>query len=169
MRVHTEECKLDNSVLIKDLSLVVKGPQEDEVFARDPYLWTNFRRGNTLVELYDPADFKKLQKIAVGRKGLTKFFDIKLDFISKERRYMEESLSAFESDAKNITFATAKRTMLEGSKVEVLKTLKANGENCQVSYSADLQAFVICSKNVSLVASSAEDIDLYIDDSKMRF
>ena len=29
MRVHTEEWHLDKSVLIKDLSLIVKGPDED--------------------------------------------------------------------------------------------------------------------------------------------
>ena len=100
---------------------------------------------------------------------MTKFFDVKLDSISKERRYAEESLSAFESDAKNLTFAPLKKAILEGAKVEVVKTLKANGENCQVSYSTDLQAFVIASKNVSLVASSTQDIDLYIDTNKMRF
>jgi hypothetical protein len=29
MREHTEECKLDKSILVKDLSLIVKGPEED--------------------------------------------------------------------------------------------------------------------------------------------
>lgn len=42
-----------------------------------------------------------------------------------------------------------------------MKSLKANGENCQISWSADLEAFVISSKNVALVASSPEDVDLY--------
>lgn len=121
---------MDNSVLIKDLSLTVHGPQEDEVFASDPYLWTNFRRGNTLLEIYDPTDFEKLTKSTVGRKGLTKFFDLKLDYISKEKRYREDTLSAFESDVKNLTLGPVKRALVEGSKVEIVKTLKANGENC---------------------------------------
>ncbi len=60
IRVHTDECLFDKSVLIKDLSLIAKGRDEDVVLASDPYLWTNFRRGNTLIELYDPADFEKL-------------------------------------------------------------------------------------------------------------
>lgn len=161
MREHTEECLIDKAVLVKDLSLIVKGPQEDEVFARDPYLWTNFRRGNTLLEHYDPHDFSKLLKVTIGRKGLSKFFDIKLDYVSKEKRYREDTLSKFESDIKNLILAEAKITLLEGSKVEVIKTLKANGENCQISWSPDLNAFVIASKNVSLVASSIEDVDLY--------
>ena len=130
MREHTEECKINKSILVKDLSLIVKGPDEDQVFAKDPYLWTNFRRGNTLVEIYDPSDYTKLIKQTVGRKGLNKFFDVKIDYISKEKRYKEDNLNEFESDVKNITFAGAKKAILEGSKVEVIKSLKANGENC---------------------------------------
>ncbi len=129
MREHGEECKIDKSVLVKDLSLVVKGPQEDEVFAKDPYLWVNFRRGNTLLELYDPEDFEKLNKIVIGRKGLTKFFDVKLEFVSKEQRYKEDLLDYYSQDVKNLTLAQAKKLTLEQHKVELIKTLKANGEN----------------------------------------
>jgi hypothetical protein len=45
-----------------------------------------------------------------------------------------------------------------GKRVELLKTEKANGENAQVSYCYDLDAWVICSKNVSLVANCLEDL-----------
>ena len=38
---------------------------------------------------------------------------------------------------------------------------KANGENCQVSYFEELDAWVIASKNVALLARSAKDIDYY--------
>lgn len=57
IRDYTEECKLDPSVLVRDLSLVPKSSAEDEAFAGDPFLWLNFRRGNTLIEIYDPADY----------------------------------------------------------------------------------------------------------------
>jgi hypothetical protein len=107
------------------------------VFAKDPYLWTNFRRGNTLIEIYDPSNYDVVKKMTIGRKGLTKFFDVKIDYVSKEKRYKEE-LNEFESDVKNLTFAGAKKAILEGSKIEVIKTLKANGENCQISWSEDL-------------------------------
>ena len=62
------------------------------MFAQDPYLWLNFRRGNTLVEIYDPQDFEKLQKVVIARKGLNKFFDVKMEFVSKEKRYREDLL-----------------------------------------------------------------------------
>jgi hypothetical protein len=42
--------------------------------------------------------------------------------------------------------------------VEVIKTLKANGENAQISYNPDVKAWVISSKNIGLVARKREDI-----------
>lgn len=129
-----EECRIEPSVIVRDLSLKVKARDEDEAFARNPELWLNFRRGNTLFELYDPIDYNKLTDIVVGRKGLNKFFDIKHDFISREARYREDYLSQYDSLVKNITMAPVKRAMLEGHKVEAIKMLKANGENCQVTY-----------------------------------
>ena len=90
IKEHKEECKVDSSVIVKDLSLLVHGPQEDEAFIYDPQLWANIRRGNTLLELYDPMDYTKLIKVVYGRKGLNKFFDLQYDFISREGRYMDD-------------------------------------------------------------------------------
>jgi hypothetical protein len=42
-----------------------------------------------------------------------------------------------------------------------VKTLKVNGENCQVSWSSEADCWLICSKNVSLLARDAEDISKY--------
>lgn len=83
-----------------------------------------------MLEIYDPNDFKKLVKIVVGRKGLNKFFDLKYEFISKEHRYREDILDYFSQDVKNHILAATKKSLLEGHKIEVIKTLKANGENC---------------------------------------
>lgn len=57
---------------------------------------------------------------------------------------------------KNYVMAGPMRALLEGHKVEVLKTLKANGENVQVSWCQAVQGWVVCSKNVALVAQSKE-------------
>ena len=51
--------------------------------------------------------------------------------------------------------------MLEGHTVEAIKTLKVNGENTQISWNPDIGAWLICSKNVSLVARGVEDVALY--------
>jgi hypothetical protein len=46
--------------MVRDLSLKVRASDEDEAFAKDPDLWVNFRRGNTLIEFYDPKDYNRL-------------------------------------------------------------------------------------------------------------
>lgn len=43
-------------------------------------------------------------------------------------------------------FAPLKKAMLEGHKVEVIATLKANGENTQISYVPAIDAWSIASK-----------------------
>ncbi len=50
-----------------------------------------------------------------------------------------------------------------GGAVRVFKTLKANGENAQVSYSQEIKSWIICSKNVSLAARKPEDLVNYQD------
>ena len=45
--------------------------------------------------------------------------------------------------------------------MEVLKTLKANGENVQVSFCKEVDAWIISSKNVGLLARSKADIAGY--------
>jgi hypothetical protein len=164
-----EECRVDNTVIVRDLSLVIKAHDEDEAFARNPELWLNFRRGNTLLELYDPLDFDRLTDIVVGRKGLNKFFDIKHEFISREGRYQEDILRPYEALVKNLTMAPVKRAMLEGHKVEAIKMLKANGENCQVAYQPNLDVWLIASKNVALVARTIDDVERYTRKNAIRY
>ena len=57
---------------------------------------------------------------------------------------------------KNYILAGPLRALMEGYRIEVLKTLKANGENVQVSWSNQVQAWVVCSKNVALIAQTRE-------------
>jgi hypothetical protein len=54
-----------------------------------------------------------------------------------------------------------KEALKEGKTIEVLETLKANGENVQVSWNSDIEAWLIASKNVAIVARSYADIGLY--------
>ncbi len=82
--------------MVVDLSLRVRASDEDEAFAKNPELWLNFRRGNTLLELYDPKDYDRPAKIVVARKGLNKFFDISHDFISREARYRDDYLNNYQ-------------------------------------------------------------------------
>lgn len=68
-----------------------------------------------------------------------------------------------------MTLGPVKRALVEGHRVEAIKTLKANGENCQVSYVSEIDAWVISSKNVGLVARTIEDVDLYQKRNSLRY
>ena len=64
-----------------DMKLDMNGVMEDQFYSRVPQLIKNVRRGNTILEIKDENG-----QIGhhIGRKGLMKFFDMRLDFISKE-------------------------------------------------------------------------------------
>jgi hypothetical protein len=119
----------------------------------------NIRRGNTVLKI-DRED--GTSEYSLGRKGLEKFFDMRYEYINSETRFSDSSL---EEDShhmeKNYILAGPLKAMLEGHEIEVLKTLKANGENVQVSWNKAVQAWVICSKNVALVARERSHIDCH--------
>ena len=99
---------------------------------------------------------------------MNKFFDIKVEFLRKESRYDDQRLDEKSYDLKLNILGPVKKALLQGFKVEIVKSLKANGENCQVSYSPELSAWVVASKNVSVMAKTEKDLELY-PKSKMRY
>lgn len=54
LKENRELCRIDKALIVRDLSMRVRASDEDEAFAQNPELWLNFRRGNTLIEIYDP-------------------------------------------------------------------------------------------------------------------
>lgn len=77
----------------------------------------------------------KPTEFSLGRKGLEKFFDMRYEYISPEQRFDDKCLEQDSNHMeKNYILAGPLRAILEGNEVEVLKTLKANGENVQVSW-----------------------------------
>ena len=92
-----------------------------------------------------------------------KFFDLRLPFISKQERKClgypkyQEDLQV----EKNYILAPVLKAIAEGHQVEILKTLKANGENDQISYAKEIKSWMISSKNVGMLARNREDIKLY--------
>lgn len=137
----------------------VNGFQEDQYYAMAPYLVQNIRRGNTILEITDENGNTNL---CIGRKGLMKFFDMRLDFVSKEDRVeVKKSKNPETHMTKNYILAPVLRAIKQGLRVEVFKTLKANGENVQVSYSKEAKAWVICSKNVAILCNTIEQAEAY--------
>lgn len=136
-------------VTMVDLKLNVVGPVEDEIYGLFPLLIKNIRRGNTILRIDQGGTG---DEYTLGRKGLEKFFDLRYEFISPSQRFDDKILNAEQHMQKNYILASSLKAILSGNKVEVLKTLKANGENVQVSWNEKTGAWVVCSKNVALVA-----------------
>lgn len=130
------------------------------MYAAFPVLIKNIRRGNTVLRYAD----QQSTKLTMGRKGLEKFFDLRYEHISPEQRYDDSCLDDETHMHKNYILAGPLKAMLQGHQVEVVKTLKANGENVQVSWNPEVQAWIVCSKNVGLVAQCRQDINKYTGD-----
>jgi hypothetical protein len=45
----------------------------------------------------------------------------------------------------------------------VVKSLKANGENIQVAYVKEIDSWMICSKNVSLISKSGFEVESVVE------
>ena len=139
-----------------DLKLNVFGPIEDEVYALFPLLIKNIRRGNTILRLDNPDG---AAEYVLARKGLEKFFDLRYEWIDPEQRFDDQKTSVEHHMQKNYILAGPLKALMEGHRIEVLKTLKANGENVQVSWCERVQSWIVCSKNVGLMARTRQDID----------
>ena len=99
----------------------------------------------------------------MGRKGCQKFFDISLDWLDPNRRAMfKRTQNSKEHQAlRDVIIGPVEDAFDKNMKVQVLKTNKANGEMCQISYCKPLKAWIICSKNVAMPCRSMEDLHLF--------
>ena len=122
-------CPYDPNINIKDIQLNTRGPQEDQAYGLDPFLVKNIRRGNTVLQV----DGKNV----MGRKGLNKFFDMRIEFIEEATRLDISQLKMEQRNHKNYQLAGPLKAILEGHSIEIVKTLKANGENAQVSWNPE--------------------------------
>ena len=137
------------------------GPFEDQVYSAFPLLVKNIRRGNTIIKYQEKNGNTHF---TFGRKGLEKFFDMRIEYIDSQSRYDDGCLDDEHHMHKNHILAGPLKSILAGNKVEVVKTLKANGENVQISWNSEVEAWIICSKNVGLIAQYRDDIDTYKSD-----
>jgi hypothetical protein len=65
----------------------------------------------------------------MGRKGLNKFFDLAVEFVDPDSRNNDRKFNTKQIAVKNYILGTTLKSILGGYQIEVLKTLKANGEN----------------------------------------
>ena len=153
---------------ICDVSLNVRGFDDDKVFAKNPELLYNIRRGLSLIisttksKVYDSdTDSTSLiesRNINWARKGMYKFFDMYLSFVQHSENSNINQTGSFTQSFLSSTskeklrffiFKELEHTILhKNGSVIIYQTIKANGENAQVSFYAPLNSWIVASKNV---------------------
>lgn len=168
VKVMTTESEIDIRLVLHDISISMGGHDEDVVYANHPVLMKNIRRGNTIISYFEGD---QLYTNIMARKGLNKFFDIKPSFLL-EQSALVGALDEEEAVFRNLILNPPKVALEKKGgnyAVELIKTVKANGENAQVSWCSFLKYWVICSKNVSLVAEKREDLNYYYQLTATRY
>lgn len=167
--------------LVYDVKLNGRGFQEDKIFTHNPELLYNIRRGLSLivsnhkVEQYDSStnsiSLIESRQIDWARKGMFKFFDMYISFVQHDSNISIDRTGTFtqkfeacrgKEKQRMLMFGELENTILhKGGSVLVYQTIKANGENAQVSFYAPLNSWIIASKNVSLAAVTGVDLANY--------
>ncbi len=133
---------------------------EDSEYLVNHQLRSLLRRGNTLVRWTEGPN---KGQVKIGRKGLSKFFDVRLGHIKLAAgKITEADLRKEGVDCRHeydVSVLPCVQAISQGHSIDIYQTEKANGENAQVSFIAELDAWIVCSKNVSILAKSAADID----------
>ena len=135
------------NISLFDLSLAGRGPKEDRIFGQNEFYRKNIRRGLSFLK-------KDGEGHMLSRKGLEKFFDLRYEYIEIGKGNMStEWLNNRKEDRnlRNVIFNDIEKALINGSSIEIYKTLKANGENAQISYMKKYDAWIISSKNVSIM------------------
>ena len=176
------------NILVFDLRLDSRGDKEDKAYMKSPAIRVNVRRGSSImcvmtvdegkssetIQKKDALIERKLTEENIQnsfwvRRGLTKFFDVRVESINEALGYTDKSHSKSKKDAKlrkyhEITFNDVENYISRGFCVDIYQTEKANGENVQVSYIKLLKKWIISSKNCSMIVSNTSEIENYPDD-----
>ena len=195
------ECPINNNLMLYDISIKIKGPEEELAYLKHPDYISIIRRGNTLLEIYKyiRGDYE-LQNSILIRKGMKKFIDLPYNFYrekteeeikeeeeeaKKEKEKKKEEGEEEEEENKKIDKYTLNFDLDDEKKstlkyifypvlqelendyyIEIIKLMKANGENAQISYVKQFDYWVIASKNVCLLAKTRNDLEDYSPKTK---
>lgn len=160
-----------------DVSISAGGPVEDKIYALNPHLEKSIRRGNTYIDVYDTYDHNLHKYVGIARKGLMKFYDLKLEYLNSDEEFKhiikaethDKNSALMESNLRNYIFGGIVRSLNEGAYVEVIKTLKVNGENAQISWIKEESLWCIASKNVGILANNPNDLKYYDNTPGSRY
>ena len=190
IKLSENECPINTNLMLYDISIAIKGPEEELAYLKHPNYISIIRRGNTLLEVYKEGrgrDEYKYQYSLLIRKGMKKFIDLPYNFYRnktekelKEEQEEKKANEEEEEEEKKIDKYTLNFDLDEEKKstlkyifypvlkelendfyIEIIKLMKANGENAQISYIREFDYWVIASKNVCLLAQYREDLSDY--------
>ena len=189
IKLAENECPIDTNLMLYDISIAIKGPEEELAYLRHPNYISIIRRGNTLLEVYREGrgrDEYIYQYSLLIRKGMKKFIDLPFNFYRektekelKEEEEEKKSNGDGENEKKidkytlNFDLDEEKKSTLKyifypvlqelenDFYIEIIKLMKANGENAQISYIKKFDYWVIASKNVCLLAQYRDDLKDY--------
>eukprot|EP01054_Gregarina_sp_Poly1_P004008 Gregarina_sp_Poly_1__4007@NODE_220_length_11254_cov_142_067489_g194_i0_p1_GENE_NODE_220_length_11254_cov_142_067489_g194_i0NODE_220_length_11254_cov_142_067489_g194_i0_p1_ORF_typecomplete_len1598_score207_99NACHT/PF05729_12/0_017NACHT/PF05729_12/1_8e03Septin/PF00735_18/2_7Septin/PF00735_18/3RNA_ligase/PF09414_10/0_016Zeta_toxin/PF06414_12/3_6e03Zeta_toxin/PF06414_12/0_044MMR_HSR1/PF01926_23/3_8e02MMR_HSR1/PF01926_23/0_27AAA_22/PF13401_6/2_3e03AAA_22/PF13401_6/0_54AAA_22/PF13401_6/1_2e04HAP/PF038 len=156
---------LENGYKVVDVRLA-RALDQDLCYAQDPVLRRMLRRGCGLLTRCDLKDGAIAYLIL--RQGLPKFFDFVPANTSRQLGVVDRCCrELFERDLEKL------RNMHENEAcVQIRTTEKLNGENAQISFCAEIDVWVCCSKNVTLLSDEyGSIIDHHIEtkmDSQQR-
>jgi hypothetical protein len=110
--------------MIRDLISKCNLKEEDKLYLDQPHIWQNLRKWVTLLDFSNPSDTSKHEFTAVGRKGLNKIYNLHVDYVDRATRYNAKP-SKYDPpnhfSTKNLILAAAKKCLLKGHKIEVVK------------------------------------------------
>jgi energy-coupling factor transporter ATP-binding protein EcfA2 len=135
---------------LHDIKVATKH-NEDDIFLQDDEIYFRIRRGNAIATVLKGN--KLTYKIA--RRGIIKFFDYQSK-TSKKHKLMQRLINPI-----HMAFKC-------GNKIRIYYTEKANGENLQISFDNEFNAWIIGSKNVTIVVRDQNDIDWYKTQAEPR-
>lgn len=169
IKILLESSPINPNYYLKDISLHKKGPIEDKLYAKHPIFYYNIRRGNTILEIYDPPN--QTPNRILCRKGLTKFYDISTELLEYTKNLNQNEkivpfMTSIQKKIRNIIFRNIERLLLNSEtkwdSLEICKLYKENGEHCQIGYIKQVDSWIIASKNVTILLQNRENLSQYI-------
>lgn len=186
IKVSEAECPINQNLMLLDISMAIKGPEEEIAYLNHPNYTSIIRRGNTLLEIYKyrNGEYELLNSVLI-RKGMKKFIDLPYQFYREKteeeiKEDEEKEAKKNEDDRKRINKYTLNFNLSDEQistlkyifypvlqeldndyYIEIIKLMKANGENAQISYLKKYDYWVIASKNVCLLAECRKDLASY--------
>ena len=98
IKLAENECPINENLMLYDISIAIKGPEEELAYLKHPNYISIIRRGNTLMEVYKyvRGDYEYKYSLLI-RKGMKKFIDLPQHFF---REKTKEELKEEEEEKK---------------------------------------------------------------------